>query len=307
LFQQKANLEAVKMIEIKLSQGAKPSHGGVLPAKKLTPEIAQIRGVPLGKDVLSPPAHSAFDSPEGLCFFIKKLRKLSNYKPVGFKLCIGKPSEFIAICKAMLKTKISPDFITVDGSEGGTGAAPMEYANNIGTPLKDGLVFVHNSLVGFGLRDNIKVICSGKIATGFDMVRYIALGADLCNSARAMMLSLGCIQSRECNKNTCPVGVATQNKLLIRGLHINDKKNRVENFHRNTVKSFLEIVGAMGLNTPFELSPQMLLCRVDANTIKSYDKIHEYIKPNSLLQQADVPQQFKEYWQQSTAEKFDTN
>lgn len=303
LFKQKANLDVVKMIEIKLSQGAKPSHGGVLPKKKLTAEIAEFRGVALGQDVISPPAHNTFDSPEGLCLFIKKLRELSNYKPVGFKLCIGKFSEFLAICKAMIKTKIYPDFITVDGAEGGTGAAPMEYANNIGTPLKDGLVFVHNSLVGLGLRDRIKILCSGKIATGFDMVRYIALGADLCNSARAMMLALGCVQSRECNRNTCPVGVATQNQNLMQGLVISDKKNRVENFHRNTVKSFLEIVGAMGLDTPFDLSPSMVFNRVDGK-VTTYNKVYEYIKPNSLLQSENLPEQFKVCWQQAAAENW---
>jgi glutamate synthase domain-containing protein 2 len=304
LFQQKANLDAIKMIEIKLSQGAKPSHGGVLPAKKLTAEIAKIRGVPLGKDVLSPASHSAFDSPESMCMFIQKLRELSNYKPIGFKLCLGKKSDFIAICKAIIKTEIYPDFITIDGAEGGTGAAPMEYSNHIGTALKDGLIFVHNSLVGFGLRDKIKIICSGKIATGFDMIRYIALGADLCNSARAMMMALGCIQSRECNKNTCPVGVATQNKRLIRGLDINNKKNRVENFHNNTIKSFLEIIGAMGLNSACELQPQMVFQRIDANTVKSYDQIYDYIETASLLKQATVPEQFKACWQYASADKF---
>lgn len=304
LFKEKANLDEVKMIEIKLSQGAKPAHGGVLPAAKLSEEIAKIRGVPMGKDVLSPPAHTAFDSPIGLCHFIQKLRELSGGKPIGFKLCIGKKSEFIGICKAIVESEIYPDFITVDGAEGGTGAAPMEYANNVGTPLKDALMFVHDCLVGFGIRKEIRIISSGKIATGFDMIRYISLGADLCNSARAMMLSLGCLQSRQCNTNTCPVGVATQNKRLMKALDVDDKKMRVARFHDATMHSFLEIVGAMGLESPSELRPYMIYRRVDSNTVKCYSEIHPYLEKNILLNESNVPSHFKIHWQTSSAQRF---
>ncbi|MCF6764194.1 FMN-binding glutamate synthase family protein [Thiotrichales bacterium 19S3-7] len=303
-FKEKANLDVVKMIEIKISQGAKPAHGGVLPAAKLSKEIAEIRGVPMGKDVLSPSAHSAFSTPEELCHFIQKLRDLSNGKPIGFKLCIGRRSEFLGICKAMLKTKIYPDFITVDGAEGGTGAAPMEYASHVGAPLKDALIFVHNALVGVNLRDEIRVICSGKVATGFDMVRYMAMGANMCNAARAMMLSVGCIQSRQCNTNHCPVGVATQSKRLMKALDVDDKKMRVARFHEATVHSFLEIIGAMGLNTPCELEPNMILRRIDANSIRSYQDIYRYLNPGDLLKDETVPEHFKKFWQDASAEKF---
>lgn len=222
-FIKEASRDEVKMIEIKLSQGAKPSHGGILPAAKLTEEIAKVRKVPMGKDVLSPIAHTAFDNPVGLLHFVKRLRDLSGGKPIGFKLCLGRRHEFMAICKAMLKTNILPDFITIDGAEGGTGAAPVEYTNFIGTPLEAGLVFVHNALVGTGVRDKIRVICSGKVTNGFDLLTNIALGADICNSARAMMMSIGCIQSKQCNANTCPTGVATQKKRLQYGLVVDEK------------------------------------------------------------------------------------
>ena len=210
LFTEKAKSSVIKMIEIKLSQGAKPGHGGILPAAKLTQEIADIRNVPMGHDVVSPPAHSAFSSPVGLLEFISRLRECSGGKPVGFKLCIGKKTEFLAICKAMLETGITPDFITIDGAEGGTGAAPIELTNSIGTPLRDGLNFVNNALIGTGLRKQIRIIAAGKVATAFHMLRLMALGADTINSARAMMFSLGCVQSRKCHENTCPTGVATQ-------------------------------------------------------------------------------------------------
>lgn len=222
-FAVEANRNEVKMIEIKLSQGAKPSHGGILPAAKLTEEIAKARKVPMGKDVLSPIAHTAFTTPVGLVQFIKKLRDISGGKPVGFKLCVGRRDEFFAICKAMLETKIFPDFITVDGAEGGTGAAPVEYTNFIGTPLEAGLVFIHNALVGINVRDKIRIICSGKVANGFDILTNIALGADMCNAARAMMLATGCLQTKQCNANTCPTGITTQNKRLQYGLVVDEK------------------------------------------------------------------------------------
>lgn len=293
----------VKMIEIKLSQGAKPSHGGILPAAKLTPEIAAVRKVKMGQDVLSPPAHSAFNSPLGLVQFIKQLRDLSGGKPVGFKLCIGRKDEFLGICKAMLETNILPDFITVDGAEGGTGAAPLEFTNHVGEPLEAGLLFVHNSLVGTNLRDRIRIIASGKVATGFDMVEKIALGADMCSSARGMMMSVGCVQSKQCNANTCPTGVATQNQRLQRGLVVDDKKYRAANFHKNTMKSFCEIVGAMGLTNPSELKPDFLMRRISAECVKPFSEIHHYLEPGELLGNK-VPKSFKRYWELANTGRF---
>lgn len=298
-----ANREEVKMIELKLSQGAKPSHGGILPAAKLTPEIARVRKVQLGRDVISPPAHSTFSSPIGLLQFIKRLRELSGGKPVGFKLCVGRKDEFLSICKAMLQTHILPDFICVDGAEGGTGAAPLEFTNNIGEPLEAGLIFVHNSLMGVNLRDKIRIICSGKVATGFDMVEKIALGADMCNSARAMMMAVGCVQSKQCDANTCPTGVATQNLRLQHGLVVDEKKHRATNFHKNTMKSFLEIVGAMGLSNPSELKPHFIMRRVDSQCVKPFDEIHEFLKPGQLLG-TDIPDSFKKYWDDAHTGQF---
>ncbi|MBL8610411.1 MAG: FMN-binding glutamate synthase family protein [Myxococcales bacterium] len=247
-FAEKSAIEQVKMIELKLSQGAKPGHGGILPARKVTPEIAAIRHVPLGQDVLSPPTHTAFTTPLELCELVGKLRELSKGKPVGFKLCIGKRREVFAICKAMLETGILPDFITVDGGEGGTGAAPLEFSNVLGTPLNEGLVFLHNALVGTGLRDKIKIVASGRVVTGFDIAHKIAIGADLCASARAMMFALGCIQAQKCNTNECPTGVATQDPDLVAGLVVGDKAKRVYNFHRNTVRAFVELISASGVS-----------------------------------------------------------
>ena len=236
-FTQKAALPNVKMIEIKLSQGAKPGHGGILPAIKNTPEIAEMRGVKPFTEVDSPPTHSAFSTPLEMMQFIGQLRELSGGKPIGFKLCIGRKSEFIALCKAMVKSGIKPDFVTVDGGEGGTGAAPLEYSNSVGMPLREGLAFVVDCLVGFDLKKEVRVIAAGKVLTGFHLVRLLGLGADLCNSARGMMLALGCIQSLECNKNTCPTGVATQDPDLYEGLVVADKTQRVANFHQATVHS----------------------------------------------------------------------
>ncbi|WP_058472990.1 FMN-binding glutamate synthase family protein [Legionella quateirensis] len=298
-----ANRNEVKMIEIKLSQGAKPSHGGILPAAKLTQEIATVRKVKMGKDVLSPIAHSTFDTPVGLLEFVKKLRDLSGGKPIGFKLCIGRKDEFLAICKAMLKTHIFPDFITVDGAEGGTGAAPVEYSNFIGTPLEAGLVFVHNALVGINVRDKIRIICSGKVTNGFDLVTNIALGADMCNSARAMMMAAGCLQSKQCNANTCPTGVATQNKRLQFGLVVDEKKYQVANFHKNTIKSFLEMVGALGLSNPSDLRPNHIMRRISVNAVKPFNELYEYLSPGQLLGD-NIPDSFKEFWEMANPEKF---
>lgn len=302
-FKKEACRNEVKMIEIKLSQGAKPSHGGILPAAKLTEEIARVRKVEMGHDVLSPPAHSAFHSPRGLLEFVQRLRQLSGGKPVGFKLCIGRRSEFLGICKAMLETNILPDFITVDGAEGGTGAAPLEYTNNVGECLEAGLIFVHNALVGIHVRDKIRVICSGKIATGFDMVCKIALGADMCNSARGMMMAVGCVQSKQCNTNTCPTGVATQNRRLQRGLAVDEKKHRAFNFHSNTMKSFLEMIGAMGLTNPSDLKPEYIMRRLSDERVKPFNEIYDYLTPGQLLGK-HIPDTFKVHWENASADKF---
>lgn len=304
-FAKEAIREEVKMIEIKLSQGAKPSHGGILPKAKLTEEIAKVRKVAMGKDVLSPIAHSTFDTPIGLLYFVKKLRELSGGKPIGFKLCLGRHDEFFGICKAMLQTNILPDFITVDGAEGGTGAAPVEFTNFIGTPLEAGLVFVHNALVGINVRDKIRVLCSGKVANGFDLLTNIALGADMCNSARAMMMAAGCIQSKQCNANTCPTGVATQNKRLQYGLVVDEKKYRIANFHQNTIKSFLEMVGALGLDNPSGLTPAHLMRRIETNEVKRLDEIYEYLKPGQLVT-ANIPESYRASWDRAKAERFAT-
>ena len=282
-FAKKAILENVKMIEIKISQGAKPGHGGILPAIKNTKEIAAIRGVIAHTDVLSPPSHAAFSSAKGLMNFIQLLREKSEGKPIGFKLCVGKKQEFIDLCKAMISTGIKPDFITVDGGEGGTGAAPVEFSNSIGMPLRDALAFVYDTLVGFNLKKDIKIIASGKIISGFHIARIIALGADMVNSARAMMLSLGCIQALECNRNTCPVGVATQNKSLMKGLDVSDKSERVANFHKETLLSFSELIAATGVANPADLKRKHINRRVNMDTVLKYDDIFPYTEEGSLL------------------------
>jgi len=284
-FAEKANFPQVKMIEIKLSQGAKPGHGGILPAAKVTEEIAKIRLVEVGKDVDSPPYHKAFSTPMELLYFIKQLRELSSGKPIGFKLCIGHRSEFVAICKAMVRTKIYPDFITVDGGEGGTGAAPLEFSNNVGMPLRDALAFVYDALTGFDLKHHIKLIASGKIVTGFDLVKNFALGADLCNSARGMMMALGCIQALECNTNKCPTGVATQDPKLVRGLVVEDKKIRVANFHKETIRSAAELMAAAGIKHPCDLHRVYIHRRISPDKILTYLDSYPYIPKGSLLQQ----------------------
>ncbi|MDI1305482.1 MAG: FMN-binding glutamate synthase family protein [bacterium] len=245
-FAEKANLPEVKMIEIKLSQGAKPGHGGVLPAAKNTVEIAKIRGVQPHTTILSPPGHAAFSDTKGLIEFIAKLRLLSNGKPIGFKLCIGETSEFEMICQEMITQNCFPDFITVDGAEGGTGAAPLEFADGVGMPFEPALIFVNKTLVRFGIRDKIRIICSGKIISGYSILRAVALGADMCNCARGFMFSLGCIQALRCNNNTCPTGVATQDKMLIKGLVVTDKSERVFHFHKNTLHAANELLAAAG-------------------------------------------------------------
>lgn len=274
LFQEKARLPAVKMIEVKLSQGAKPGHGGILPKEKITDEVAAIRGVAKGADVISPPFHSAFQGPESLLRFLQELRELSGGKPVGFKLCVGAHSEIEEICQAIHATGITPDFITIDGGEGGTGAAPLEFANSVGAPLADALPIVDDLLVRFGLRDEVKLIASGRVLTAFSMAQRFAMGADICASARGMMLALGCIQALRCNSNACPVGVATQDPHLVKGLVPEQKRTRVANFHRETVHTLMEICAAAGLTSPEQLTRFHINRRVSATKTKTYAEIY---------------------------------
>jgi glutamate synthase domain-containing protein 2 len=302
-FSEKASLDNIKMIEIKLSQGAKPGHGGILPASKVTPEISEIRGVPVGQDCVSPAAHSAFKTPIEMLEFAAKLRELSGGKPIGIKLCVGKRQEFFAICKAMLETKIYLDFMTIDGSEGGTGAAPLEFTNWVGTPLNEGLTFVQNALNGTGLREKIKLIASGKVITGFDIAAKLSLGADLCNTARGMMFAIGCIQALRCNTNQCPTGVATQDPDLVKGLVVLDKSVRVANYHRLTIESFLDVLAAAGLSSPGELEPHLIQRRINGAQVLHYDDIYHYLKPGSLIH-GDVPPAFEQAWTSSRAESF---
>ena len=304
-FAERAAQPAVKMIEIKLSQGAKPGHGGILPAGKVTAEVAAIRGVPLGQDVVSPPAHSVFSTPIGLLEFVQRLRELSGGKPIGFKLCIGKRREFISICKAMVKTGIMPDYIAIDGGEGGTGAAPLEFSDHMGCPLNEGLVFAHNALVGYDLRRHMRIFVSGKITTGFDIISKIAMGADVCYSARGMMMALGCIQALQCNTNTCPTGVATQDPWLYEGLVVDDKKTRVYNFHKGTVHSVCELLGAMGLEDVHQLRPWHIMRRVGPFEVKHYGELFEYLEPGALLG-ATLPAAYARACEQATAEMFDS-
>lgn len=286
LFKEKASDDQVKMIEIKMSQGAKPGHGGILPAEKNTPEIAEIRHVKVGTTVFSPPFHTAFSNPTELMQFIQQLRELSGGKPVGFKLCVGNKSEFRELCEAMLATGIRPDFITVDGAEGGTGAAPVEFSNSLGMPLRDGLAYVHDTLKGFGLREEVKILASGKIISAFHMIRAMALGADVCYSARAMMMAVGCIQALQCNTNTCPTGVATQDKTLMKGLDPRNKRQRVANFHKNTLDAFVEMLGAAGLNSSREIRRKHILRRVSMNEVKSYAELYPVMTKGALLKEA---------------------
>ena len=301
-FRERANLPAVKAISIKLSQGAKPGLGGVLPGPKVTPEIAETRGVPVGKTVISPPAHTAFTTPLELMHFIATLRSLSGGKPIGFKLCIGARTEFLSICKSMVRTGITPDFIIVDGSEGGTGAAPQEFEDHVGMPLTEGLMLVQNCLVGAGLREHIKIGASGKVATGFDIVSRMIQGADFTLSARAMMFALGCIQAMKCHTNRCPTGVATQDAGLSRALHVPDKIERVANFQRATVASAAQMVASMGLENFAELEPSMLNRRIDCARTRTYAEIYEWLMPGELLE--CPPESWLSDWIEASAEEF---
>ncbi|MDM1047427.1 FMN-binding glutamate synthase family protein [Sphingobacterium hotanense] len=274
LYREKSTRPYVKMIELKLSQGAKPGHGGILPAAKNTPEVAAIRHVVPGTDVMSPPAHSSFRTPVEMMHFIQQLRELSDGKPVGFKLCIGDKNEFLDICHAMQETQIMPDFISVDGSEGGTGAAPLEFTDNLGMPLYDALAFVTTTLINYGLKKHIKIIVSSRIVTGFDILKVIALGADACYSARGMMFALGCIQALKCNEDVCPVGVATQQPHLYKGLDVQDKYVRVAQFHRNTLRATVEIMEACGFKTLEDVSADKFFRKVDSQNTLSFQDIY---------------------------------
>ena len=304
LFREKAAERSVKMIEIKLSQGAKPGHGGILPAIKLTQEIAHIRHVPMGQDVVSPPSHTAFSTPVGLLEYVARLRELSGGKPVGFKLCLGRRVEFLSICKAMLETHITPDFITVDGGEGGTGAAPIELTNSVGTPLNDALHFVQNALIGTDLRSKLRLIASGKTFSAFHMLRLMCLGADTVNSARAMMFALGCIQSRHCNEDTCPTGVATQNPARFKALDIEDKSQRVSNYQTSMIENLKELIAAIGLNSTEEISAGLLNRRVSGVEVKNYAELYPLIEEGCLVQGGAVPHDWKFDWEASRANSW---
>ena len=296
--------ENIKMVEIKLSQGAKPGHGGILPAVKNTPEIAAIRGVTPYTTVVSPSVHSAFFTPVEMMVFIQKLRQLSGGKPIGFKLCVGRPSEFIAICLAMVKTGICPDFITVDGAEGGTGAAPLEFSNSVGMPLREGLRLVCDVLTGYDLKKEIKVIAVGKIFSGFHIARLSAIGADLCCSARGMMMALGCIQSLVCNTNHCPTGVTTQKVSLIKGLVVADKSQRVANFHQGTLNAFLEIIAAAGLSDMSQVNRTHVFRRIDQTYIKRYDELFPYLTTGSLLSDGPYPEYLESDMEEASPDSF---
>lgn len=309
-FQKNALDPQVKMIEIKLSQGAKPGHGGILPSAKVTAEIAAARGVKIGESCISPSSHSAFSTPLELIYFIKKLRDLSGGKPVGFKLCIGHPWEWFAIVKAMLETNIAPDFIVVDGSEGGTGASPVEFTNHVGTPLQEGLRLVHNTLTGVNLREQIKIGCSGKIISSFDMAVAFALGADWCNSARGFMFSIGCIQAQVCDTGNCPTGVTTQDPLRQKALVVPNKADRVFNFHHESLKALKELVEAAGLNHPCEIDAQHIVQRINPNEVKLLSNLLPELPPGVLLRKQAIespyhlPEVFNYYWPLAQAESF---
>jgi glutamate synthase domain-containing protein 2 len=297
----------IKMIEIKLSQGAKPGHGGMLPAAKISAEVAEARGIPMGVDCISPPSHSTFSTPIGLMQFVRDLRELSGGKPVGFKLCIGHRREFLAMTKAMLATGIRPDFIVVDGAEGGTGAAPVEFVNRVGMPMLEGLTFVHNALRGAGIRREIKIGAAGKIVSAFDIARAVALGADWCNSARGFMFAIGCIQAQACHTNRCPVGIATQDPLRQRAIDVRDKSDRVARFHRNTMAALGEIAGAAGLRNPSDFMPYHFMFRQKDNQFLDGNEAYPYLPNGFLLSPEDTPElsDWHDRWNRASAETFD--
>jgi glutamate synthase domain-containing protein 2 len=307
-FAENVKSEQVKMVEIKLSQGAKPGHGGVLPGAKVTEEIAEARGVGIGEDCVSPSSHSSFSTPLELMQFVQQLRDLSGGKPVGMKLCIGHPWEWFGIVKAMLESKIYPDFVVVDGAEGGTGAAPLEFSDHIGMPLQEGLRLVHNTLVGAGLREHIRVGASGKIVSAFDMARAFALGADWCNSARGFMFALGCIQAQTCHTGNCPTGVTTQDPKRQMALVVPSKAERVENFHRNTLEALQELLEATGLQDPSEFSPRHIMQRVSETQVLHLSELVDTLAPLALLQKdiSSLPVTYQD-WAHTSASRFGLN
>jgi len=302
-FAENARSDQIKMVELKLSQGAKPGHGGVLPAAKVNAEISVTRGVPIGVDCISPSHHSAFSTPIEMMHFIAKMRELSGGKPAGFKLCIGHPWEFLAVCKAMVETEIYPDFIVVDGKEGGTGAAPLEFTDHLGMPLREGLNFVHNALIGINARDRIKIGASGKIISAFDVARVMALGADWCNSARGFMFALGCIQSQSCHTDMCPTGVATQDKTRQRALFVPDKAERVYNFQRATIEALAELVAAAGLDHPTQFAPAHFSRRVSQHEVKSFAELYPPLAPGELIK-GSGDKRYEIAWAMASAKEF---
>lgn len=306
-FVKTATLPQVKMIEIKLSQGAKPGHGGVLPKAKITDEIAQIRHISKDRDCVSPAINPECTSPKELLAFVEKLRQLSGGKPVGFKLCIGNPAEFLSICKAMLATGITPDFITVDGAEGGTGAAPVEFANRLGLMCLEGISIVNNALIGVGLRNKVKIIAAGKTASSFDVLAKIAAGADIVNAARTMMMAIGCIQSRHCNTNLCPTGIATQDQARSKALDVKVKSERVKNFHHNTLTSFFELIGSMGLDSAAKLTPHMVKKRTTCGSQISMASFSDPLSSHELIENKNLSEPWSEWWNASSEEQFYVN
>jgi glutamate synthase domain-containing protein 2 len=292
------------MIEVKLSQGAKPGHGGVLPAAKVSAEIAATRGVLEGRDCISPARHGAFSSPGGLLEFVATLRSLSGGKPAGFKLAIGHPWEWFALAKAMQETGVLPDFIVVDGAEGGTGAAPAEFVDHVGVPMHEGLMLVHNTLVGLGLRDRIRIGAAGKIVSAFDVARTLALGADWCNAGRGFMFALGCIQSQSCHTDRCPTGVATQDPRRWRALDVPDKANRVFRFQQNTLHALRDLLCAAGLESPAQLGPEHILRRVSATEVRSLGALYRFLEPGELLHGVPEHAVFRTFWPEARSDSF---
>ncbi len=303
-FAEQARDPQVKMVELKLSQGAKPGHGGLLPGAKVTPEIAEARGVPVGVDCVSPAKHSVFSNPIALLEFIAKMRELSGGKPAGMKLAIGHPWEFFAIAKAMVKTNIVPDFIVVDGSEGGTGAAPVEFTDHVGVPLREALLLVHNTLVGIGVRERVKIGASGKIVTAFDIAKTMAMGADWCNSARGFMFAIGCIQAQTCHTGNCPTGVTTQDASRQRALVVPDKATRVKQFHQSTLHALGELVAAAGLTHPNQLRPEHIIRRTSSTEVASLATLYKFLSPGELLGKSANHRVFTYYWDKARADTF---
>ncbi|KAB8193877.1 FMN-binding glutamate synthase family protein [Lysobacter maris] len=303
-FVENARDPQVKMIEVKLSQGAKPGHGGMLPGAKVTAEIAAARGVEVGKDCISPARHSAFDSPKSLLAFVARLRELSGGKPTGFKLAVGHPWEWFGIAKAMHETGVLPDFIVVDGAEGGTGAAPAEFIDHVGLPMHEALMLVHNTLVGLNLRDRVRIGAAGRITSAFDLARTLAMGADWCNSARGFMFALGCIQSLSCHTDRCPTGIATQDPSRWRHLDAADKAVRVAGFQQNTLKALRDILCAAGLSDPGQVGPEHILRRVSPIEVRSLAALHRFLRPGELLERLPEHAVFRDFWADASSESF---